>query len=93
MSDIDELKPEDMADVLLDEDQLMEEADIPMSQFEPDGSEEMTDEGLEEGTGEGTDIDDIGERAGINYDPLSPLGEVGPNTFDEEDEYGDTEEL
>lgn len=91
MSDLNDLKPEDMSDVILSEDQLTEEGDIPMSQFEPDASEEMTDEGLEEGTGEGTNVDDLGERAGINYDPLKPLGESGPSTFDETDEYGEAD--
>ncbi len=92
MTDFDDLRPEDMSDLLIDENELVRDGDIPMSQFEPDESEEMTDEGLEEGIGEGTDIDEIGERAGINYDPLSPLGEVGPNDFTEEDEYGIKEE-
>ncbi len=93
MTDFDDLRPEDMSDLLIDENELVREGDIPMSQFEPDESEEMTDEGLEEGIGEGTDIDEIGERAGINYDPLSPLGEIGPNDFNEEDEYGTKDEL
>lgn len=93
MATLDDLQPEDMSDFLIDENELIKGDDIPMSQFEPDGSEEMTDEGLEEGTGEGTDVDDIGERAGLNYDPLRPLGEVSPDTFGEEDEYGSKEEI
>ncbi len=93
MTDLDDLKPEDMSDLLIDENELVREGDIPMSQFEPDESEEMTDDGLEEGIGEGTDVDDIGERAGLNYDPLRPLGETSPDTFGEEDEYGSNEEL
>lgn len=89
MADInDDLKPEDMSDVILSEDALLKDGDVAMDQFEPDDSEEMTDEGLEESTGEGTDVDDMGERAGINYDPLRPLGEINPDTFTEEDEYG-----
>ncbi len=93
MATLDDLKPEDMSDFLIDENELVREGDIPMSQFEPDESEEMTDEGLEEGIGEGTDVDDIGERAGLNYDPLRPLGEASPDTFGAEDEYGSTDEI
>jgi len=93
LTDFDDLRPEDMSDLLIDENELVREGDIPMSQFEPDESEEMTDEGLEEGTGEGTDVDDIGERAGLNYDPLRPLGEASPDTFGEEDEYGSADEI
>ncbi len=88
MSDLTDLKPEDMSDVILDEDTLLEEGDIPVSQFEPDESEEMTDEGLEEGSGEGADVDDIGERAGINYDPLRPLGEGALDAVNEQGENG-----
>ena len=94
MSDLTDLKPEDMSDVILGEDALLEEGDIPMSQFEPDDSEEMTDEGLEEGSGEGADVDDIGERAGINYDPLRPLGEGALDAVNIDDETGnDNDEL
>jgi len=91
MTDINDLKPEDMSDVILSEDQLTAEDDSTVNEFEPDASEEMTDEGLEEGNGEGMNVDDMGQRAGITYDPLKPLGESGPSAFSEA-EVGDEAE-